>query len=240
MKAFCYGNWKLNLPHQSFFEFQENWEEVGENVEVGVFAQATHLQLLKEKLNSKIRVGSQDISSYESGAFTGEISVQALKDLKVERTLVGHSERRTYHGETNLDCKEKITLAKKYDISPIYCVGETLENRENGETSEVLKTQIQEALDEFKGEIIIAYEPVWAIGTGKVATPKDIEGALKIIKEALPSEVSAHLLYGGSAKPSNIDEIMSVDLVNGALIGGASLKPQDLLSMAMCMKKYVQ
>jgi triosephosphate isomerase len=240
MKKFCYGNWKLNLPHQNFFDNNAEWEELSPSVELAVFAQATHLTLVSKKINTRLKVGAQDISAHKSGAYTGEISSAALHELGIKKCLVGHSERRLYHGETSINCNTKIKECLAKNIQPVYCIGETLEQKENNETALVLTTQIKEGLKDISGEIVLAYEPVWAIGTGKVATPEDIVQSVSIILDAVPETVKVHLLYGGSVKPENIDEIMNVSGVKGALIGGASLDPESFFELARAMEKYVQ
>ena len=186
---------------------------------------------------TNIKVGAQNIHWAESGAFTGEISGAMLKELKVEYVVVGHSERRQYFGETDETVNKRVAAALAHRIRPIVCVGETLEERETGKTEEVLFRQITEGLKGFKSKdfdkIVIAYEPVWAIGTGKTATKEEADETIGYIRRTIAKKFSKNIAekvriqYGGSMNPKNASELMSMPEIDGGLIGGASLKAED-------------
>jgi triosephosphate isomerase (TIM) len=190
---------------------------------------------------SNVAVGAQNIHFAEEGAYTGETSVGQLKAVGGTHTLIGHSERRQYFAETDEIVNKKLHTALKHGVVPIVCVGEVLEEREAGKTESVLKTQITGALAGINAEaaasIVIAYEPVWAIGTGKTATPEMAADAHKIIRsdvaKLLGNEVAARLriLYGGSVKPENATALLSQHEIDGALVGGASLKPDSFAAI---------
>ncbi len=183
---------------------------------------------------SKIKIGAQNIYWEDEGAFTGEISPPMLTSLGVTHCLVGHSERRQYFGETDLNVNKKIKAAMKHDLIPILCVGETLAEREAGSSKEVCRRQVVAGLEGVvvtKGsDLIVAYEPVWAIGTGKTATAKDAQEVIGYIRQVV-AELFGNTIaegiaiqYGGSVKPENIGELMAQPDIDGALVGGASLK----------------
>ncbi|OAA31754.1 triosephosphate isomerase [Kosmotoga arenicorallina S304] len=198
--------------------------------------------------DTKIKVGAQNIYPKESGAFTGEISTTMLKDLGAEYVIAGHSERRHIFGESNALINEKIKFALKENLTPIFCIGETLEEREAGRTFDVLRDQIIEGLREINTDevlrIIVAYEPVWAIGTGKVATPEQADEAMgyvrKLIGELYGQDVSDQMviLYGGSIKPENFDSLIKMENIDGGLVGGASLK-ESFIELVKIAKKYL-
>lgn len=183
---------------------------------------------------TKIRCASQNVHWAENGAFTGECAAASLKELGVESAIIGHSERRQHFGETDKSVHDRLGAALKAGLLPIVCIGESLDEREAQETWRVLETQMKGALEGFAptdlSVLVIAYEPVWAIGTGKVATPAQAQEAHLFIRKKVASLYSEELatglriLYGGSVKPDNVDELMSQPDVDGALVGGASLK----------------
>ncbi|MBF0522423.1 MAG: triose-phosphate isomerase [Candidatus Omnitrophica bacterium] len=185
-------------------------------------------------MESNIGVGAQDLYWEDSGAFTGEVSAPLIKDAGAQYVIIGHSERRQFFGETNQTVNKKIKAALKHNLTPIICVGEVLAEREAGQTMDVLKKQCEESLAGLTNEemvkCVIAYEPVWAIGTGKTATPAQAEEAHKYIRGLLVKQFSedvgqsVRIQYGGSVKPDNIKELMAQPDVDGALVGGASLK----------------
>jgi len=195
-------------------------------------------------IDSNIQLGAQDAYWQDEGAFTGEISCKMLKDAGCKFVILGHSERRQYFAETNESVNKKIKAALKYELSPIFCVGENLKEREGGLTFKVLDEHIKNGLRDLTEEeilkIVIAYEPVWAIGTGKTATPVQAEEAQKYIRDlliGLYNKVVAEAIriqYGGSVKPDNISELMQQADVDGALVGGASLSVE---SFAAIVKK---
>ena len=187
--------------------------------------------------DTRIAVGAQDVSEHEKGAFTGEVSAAMLKDLGVKYVIIGHSERRAYHGETDANVAAKIRAALDAGLRPIVCVGETLEQREKDVTTEFISMQIKLALGELSAEqikkVVIAYEPIWAIGTGKTATAEQAGEVCEAIRAVIRAKFGARtaraisILYGGSMNPSNAYELLAQPDVDGGLIGGASLKPED-------------
>jgi triosephosphate isomerase len=188
-----------------------------------------------------ILVGAQDCSALESGARTGEISVGMLKELGVDVIILGHSERRQFHNETDKLVNDKLKLALKHGFEVIYCNGETLAEREAGKASEVVTRQTKEALAGLSeadlGRLTIAYEPVWAIGTGKTATPKDANDIHQVIRKTIAELYTKKaadaiiIQYGGSVKPDNVKELMAMSDIDGALVGGASLKADSFLAI---------
>ena len=176
-------------------------------------------------VNIDILLGSQNVSTKDNGAFTGEISAEQLKSYNVKYSIVGHSERREYQKETNNDIKEKIMKLMQFGITPILCIGESKEERENGTYKEVLKEEL--SILEFlpTDKMIIAYEPIWSIGTGIIPTNEEIIEVFELIKSILPN---SKVLYGGSANNDNIDTLKEIDLIDGYLLGGLSLRPDKL------------
>ncbi|MBI3925973.1 MAG: triose-phosphate isomerase [Armatimonadetes bacterium] len=179
-------------------------------------------------------LGGQNLHWEEFGAYTGEVSAPMLRDVGCSHVIVGHSERRAYFGETDATCRKKVTAALAQGLIPVLCVGETLEQREAGETRQVVVTQLRGALEgvslDSGSRLVLAYEPVWAIGTGKNATPADAEETMAVLRAELASIYGERIanqiriLYGGSVKPDNIDDLMAQKNIDGALVGGASLK----------------
>lgn len=206
------------------------------NCECWIAPQAIHIPILKDLSFSlgKIKVGAQNASENENGAFTGEISCSSLADLGIEFVIIGHSERRTLYKETNELLNQKIKKAFEHNLKVIYCVGETLTEREANQTFKVLEEQIKNGLKDiaFNSNLLVAYEPVWAIGTGKTASPEQAEEAHLFIRNELKKlypgkERDIPILYGGSVKPSNFMELLMKPNIDGGLIGGASLKAED-------------
>lgn len=198
-------------------------------------ALATAVELTK---GTNIKVGSENVHWAEKGAFTGEISADMLLELGVEYAIIGHSERRQYFGETDQTVNARVKTALAKGLKPIICVGETLQERETGKTDNVVIRQTTEALKDIdKSElanIVIAYEPIWAIGTGKTATAEDANATIKVIRNTVAklyckecAETKLRIQYGGSMNPKNVDELMSMPEIDGGLIGGASLKAVD-------------
>lgn len=230
------GNWKMNkTPKEAKELLAELVPMVADaQCEVVVCVPFTDLQMAKKMTKkTNIKVGAQNIHWAESGAFTGEISGAMLKELKVDYVVVGHSERRQYFGETDETVNKRVRAALAYRIRPIVCVGETLEERESGKTEDVLYRQITEGLKGFKSKdfdkIVIAYEPVWAIGTGKTATKEEANETIGYIRGVVAKKFSKNIAekvriqYGGSMNPANASELMSMPEIDGGLIGGASL-----------------
>lgn len=250
------GNWKMNLDHlQAIALIQKlSWtladaDHDFSKVEVAVFPPFTDLrsaQTLIEAEKYQLALGAQDISKHESGAFTGEVSGAMLKKLAVKYVLIGHSERRQYHSEGDAVVQAKVSAAWKNELIPVICVGETLEELESQGQSAVPVAQTLAALSghDTIGEFVIAYEPVWAIGTGKVATPAEAEAVAKAIRGALEQEFGAEaaqsrILYGGSVKANNVAGFLASGEVDGVLVGGASLDSDEFSGIARFQKHIV-
>lgn len=235
------GNWKMNQTLTSIKEFFITIEKHKADLpcHAWVAPQSLHIPVVKDLAftTGKLKVGAQDCYHQVSGAFTGEVSPHALKDMGAHFTLVGHSERRQIFQEGHHLLNQKMLTALDQDLVVIFCVGETLKERENNQTESILKEQILEGLKDFpqtkKEKLLIAYEPVWAIGTGKTATPEMANEAQSFIKQLMQEHFSfiPPVLYGGSVKPSNANELMGQKNIDGALVGGASLKAEDFLAI---------
>lgn len=245
-KLFIAGNWKMNKSSSEMVEFMNSLlsfqDEVKDQIEQIICP--TYLCLNEAKslvCSSRIKIGAQNVSEQENGAYTGEISAQMLKNIGMDYCIIGHSERRQYHYESDWLIGEKYLKLKKYDIIPIICVGETLEQRESNLTEKVIRQQLQgifnDKMIDQNEKILIAYEPVWAIGTGKTATPQMAQEVHNLIRNWLiinyndDTAEKIPILYGGSVKPDNIQELMSQDDIDGALIGGASLDAEAYKKM---------
>lgn len=235
------GNWKMNtsLEEGKILAQEIIKIDLPENVEVVIAPPCTHLDRLSQVLNeSKIHLGAQDMSHALEGAFTGEISGRVLRELGASYVILGHSERRAA-GETDEQIAKKVKSALNQGMTPILCVGESEEQREAGSMQDVIKRQIEMATEILTSdeldEMIIAYEPIWAIGTGKTATAEQAEEVAALIRSLLTerTENAAQIpiLYGGSVKGSNAAEILSQPNINGALVGGASLKAEDFATI---------
>ncbi len=244
---FIAGNWKMNMTHVQAATFMQDLKYKYKNkndCEVAVFPPFTALKSVKTIIDSDnldIKLGAQNMHYESYGAFTGEISPEMLKQLGVEYVIIGHSERRQYFNDTNQMVNKKVNAAFKNSLKPVMCIGESLEIRENGEAEAFVVSQLQECLEGFDNEdivkITIAYEPIWAIGTGRTATANDANNMCmsirKKIEELYNKGVSdtVRILYGGSVKPSNIMELMDMPDIDGALVGGASLKVNDFVEI---------
>ena len=190
---------------------------------------------------TNIKIGAQNMHFEEKGAYTGEVSGKMLKSINVEYVIIGHSERRQYFNETDETVNKKVKKALAYDITPIMCVGESLEEREAEKTKEIVKDQTMKGLEGLTNEqvssLVIAYEPIWAIGTGKTASSQDANEVIayirEVVKDMYSEEVSeeVRIQYGGSVKPSNVEEIMNESDIDGALVGGASLEASDFTAL---------
>ena len=244
-KPIIAGNWKLNKTIDEAVELvtllKRELSDVSE-VDIVVCPVFTELSVINDiVLESNIGLGAQNMHWEDFGAFTGEISAPIIKDAGAQYVIIGHSERRQYFGETNETVNKKIKAALNCGLTPIVCVGEVLEERESEKTFDVIKAQIEESLAGFSvdelGKMVIAYEPVWAIGTGKTATPQQAQEVHKFIRELIAKiandEVAEALRiqYGGSVKPDNVKELMSQSDIDGALVGGASLKPDSFIAI---------
>lgn len=242
-KPIIAGNWKMHKTIAEALEFVNQVKDRvnNDNVEAVICAPFTLLKDLKEATKgTNIKIGAQNMHFEEKGAFTGEISPLMLKELDMDYVVIGHSERRQYFNETDETVNKKVLKALEVGIGPILCVGETLEERESGNTKDVCKVQVEKALENVSKEdlakVVIAYEPVWAIGTGKTATSEDANDVIAYIREVvanlygeLANEV--RIQYGGSVKPSNVAEIMNQSDIDGALVGGASLEANDYVDL---------
>jgi len=242
-KPFIAGNWKMHkTPNESIVLAKEIDDYLKENKEIDVDVLVcppyTSLYAINNELkNRKIYIGAQNMSYEEEGAFTGEISPLMLREMKVEYVILGHSERRQYFNEDDAIINKKVKKAIEHKFKVILCVGETLEEREAGKEKTKVKKQILSNLKGIKKEealdLTVAYEPIWAIGTGKTASSDDANDMIKYIRitlEELYDEKTAETIriqYGGSVKPHNIKELMNKSDIDGALVGGASLKSED-------------
>ena len=234
------GNWKMNMRPNEAMAMITELEPLVKETENEVILCVPFTDLfyaINIAQGTNIKIGAQNMHFEEKGAFTGEVSGKMLKSIGVEYVIIGHSERRQYFNETDETVNKKIKSAFANELKPIVCVGETLEQREAGEAYEVITSQTQKALDGLSDEqvanTIIAYEPIWAIGTGKTATSEDANEAIKKIREKIceiyGQNVSDRVIiqYGGSMKPSNAKELLEMSDIDGGLIGGASLKADD-------------
>ena len=249
-KKILAGNWKMNMNQAEVNSFGLEAKELGsiakaasaDGVEIVVGAPYTSLGACKVSLTPiNIRIAAQNAHFESSGAYTGEISFEMLSELGITSVIVGHSERRQYFNETDKTVQMKVAKGLSAGFQIIACVGESLEERESNLTSKVLARQIKAIAEGARGQannLVVAYEPIWAIGTGKTATPEMAESAHAEIRKLLASELDeataeqVPLLYGGSAKPSNFPGLISQKNIDGALVGGASLKASDFSTMA--------
>lgn len=244
MKKRIFGNWKMNgslASNAALLDAIVQGVQAGA-CEVAVCAPAPYLAQLQVLLAaSAIAVGAQDLSAHTDGAYTGEVSGAMLREFGVRYVLVGHSERRQYHGESDELVARKAQAALACGITPVVCVGETLAQREAGETEAVVRRQLA-AVVQVNGhclsEIVLAYEPVWAIGTGKTATPAQAQAVHAVLRAQLRAATKAAeripVLYGGSMNASNASELLSQTDIDGGLVGGASLKAADFLRIVAC------
>lgn len=244
-KPIIAGNWKMYKTRDEALQFILTVNDklpLKEDVETVICAPAYVLRCLVKRQGQNLRIGAQNMHYEEKGAFTGEISPLMLNSINVEYVIIGHSERRAMFNETDDAVNKKILSAFKHDLVPILCVGETLEQRENNQTEEIIKKQLMLDLQNVDKnavtKLVIAYEPIWAIGTGKTATPDMAEETCAFIRRTLASLYdqetadSVRIQYGGSVKVANIEELMKQPNIDGALIGGASLVPEDFITMA--------
>lgn len=243
-KPIIAGNWKMNNTIREGLELINDLKarSLDEDVEAVVCVPFTFLSEARKVLrDTGIKLAAQNMYHEESGAFTGEVSPIMLKELEVDYVILGHSERRQIFGETDEMVNAKVKSALRHGIKPIICVGETLEERENNKEVEIVTTQVEKSLKEvdirYIEDIVIAYEPIWAIGTGKTASSEDANSMLSSIREKITelygkeSSEIIRLQYGGSVKPETIKELMEKENVDGALVGGASLKANDFTQL---------
>ncbi len=243
-KPIIAGNWKMFKTRDEALQFiyaVNDQMPSNEEVESVIFAPFVVLRCLVKRQGENLKIGAQNMHFAEEGAFTGEVAPNMLTSIGVTYVLIGHSERRAMFNETDESCNKKLHSAFKHELKPILCVGESLEQRENGTTEEVIRHQLVEDLKglskEQVKELVIAYEPIWAIGTGKTATAQIADetcGYIRHVVGSLYDQETADAIriqYGGSVKTSNIDELMAQPNIDGALIGGASLKSDDFITL---------
>lgn len=241
-KPIIAGNWKMFKTRDEALQFIYAVAEKmpsNEKVDSVICAPFVILRDLVKRQGDNLRIGAQNMHFEDQGAFTGEVAANMLKAIGVTYVIIGHSERRAMFNETDESCNKKLKQAFAYDLKPILCVGESLEQRESGKTEEHLAYQVEHDLEGLSAEqvkeLVIAYEPIWAIGTGKTATAEVADETCGFIRAKVAQlygkEVAdaMRIQYGGSVKTSNIDELMSKENIDGALIGGASLKADDFL-----------
>lgn len=241
MKKLMVGNWKMNKNSHEVAEFFRSFnEKYSEKTEAWIASQAIHFPLVEELKLKSMKAGLQNCSEHVEGAYTGEISPRALKEMNGHFVILGHSERRQYFAETSRGLNAKIRTALSEGLVVIYCVGETLKEREANQTLSIIEDQIHQGLnDQSKASLdnlIIAYEPVWAIGTGKTASPAQAQEVHAHIRQILKAKFPAfgektRILYGGSVKPDNVSELLAQKDIDGGLVGGASLKAKDFLAL---------
>ena len=234
------GNWKMNMLPDEAINFIQELTPMVEKTQNEVILCVPYTDLFYALLNAQntnIKIGAQNMHFEQSGAYTGEVSGKMLKAIGVEYVIIGHSERRQYFAETDETVNKKVKSAFENNLKPIVCVGETLEQRENGETKEIITNQTEKALNGLSNEqvenTIIAYEPIWAIGTGKTATKEDANDSIKAIREKIRQIYGQNtaerviIQYGGSVKSSNARELFEMSDIDGGLVGGASLKVEE-------------
>jgi len=234
------GNWKMNMLPNEAIQYIQDFEPLVKDSKAEVILCVPYTDLFYCIMNAQgtnIKIGAQNMHYEEKGAYTGEVSPQMLKAIGAEYVIIGHSERRQYYNETDESVNKKLKAAFEVGLKPIVCVGESLEQREAGDAEKVITTQTRLALEGLSNDqvksTIIAYEPIWAIGTGKTATSEDANNAIKAIRAEVRKiygeEVAEEIIiqYGGSVKSSNAAELFSTSDIDGGLVGGASLKPEE-------------
>jgi len=245
-KKIVAGNWKMNTTYfegeNLAKEIASKHKEVPAGVQLIVAPPFTHLCCLTGPLREAgIGIAAQNCANHESGAYTGEVSAAMLASIGIQYCIIGHSERREYYGETEAILLEKVKLALQHNITPIFCIGERLNEREAGQHFQVVNQQLQKVVCQLPAvdfeKIILAYEPVWAIGTGKTATAEQAQEMHAYIRKVLRTQFgnaadNTSILYGGSCKPSNAAELFAQPDVDGGLIGGASLNGGDFIAIA--------
>ena len=234
------GNWKMNMLPNEAIDYIQAFEPLVKDAKAEVILCVPYTDLFYCLMNvqgTNIKIGAQNMHFAETGAYTGEVSGKMLKSIGVEYVIIGHSERRQYYNETDESVNKKIKAAFENELKPIVCVGETLEEREAGKTADIITNQTRLALEGLTNEqvknTIIAYEPIWAIGTGKTATSEDANNSIKAVRAEIAriygADVAEEVIiqYGGSVKSSNAKELFSTSDIDGGLVGGASLKPDE-------------
>ncbi len=241
MKKLIAGNWKMNGSLSEAAALSKSIPNV-ENVDICICPPFLHIQTVKDNLQSGVFLGAQNSSQFKNGAYTGDISATMVKDIGAEYVILGHSERRQYFGATDQIISEQAVLAHAEGLITIICVGETESERDQGKAEDVVKSQLLGSLPDCatSENTVIAYEPVWAIGTGKTATPDDVKSMhafiRNVLKERLDKLAAIRILYGGSVKPDNAKDLLHIDNVDGALVGGASLKTDQFMAIVNAAK----
>ena len=243
------GNWKMNMLPNEAMEFITKLSERIRDTQNEVILCVPYTDLFYSLLTAQgtnIKIGAQNMHWEEKGAYTGEIAPKMLKCINVEYVIIGHSERRQYFAETDEMVNKKVKSAMQNSLKPIVCVGENLEQKENNKTNEIITTQTQKALEGLTNSqvesTIIAYEPIWAIGTGKTASKEDANNAIKEIRNKIreiygeQTAGKVKILYGGSVKPENAKELFDTSDIDGALVGGASLNVHEFEKIVNCNK----
>ncbi|PLX16875.1 MAG: triose-phosphate isomerase [Candidatus Muiribacterium halophilum] len=244
-KMFIAGNWKMNNTLTETVEFLNEFKELVkgiDNVEYGIAPSFVCLPVAKEMVKgTNIKILSQNMFYEDKGAYTAEISPLMLKDLNIDYVIIGHSERRQYFGETDETVNKRIKKALEHGLKVVMCIGESLKEREQGITNIVLEKQLKGGLADITAEqmknIVIAYEPVWAIGTGKTATSEEAQTSCLFIRNTVSQMIgketaeNVRIQYGGSVKPANTEELMGQNDIDGALVGGASLKADTFIQI---------
>lgn len=241
-KPYVAGNWKMNLDRRGAIELAQAVRDhrAPEGVDVGLFPAMVHVdEIARSCASSAVKVGGQNCSDELEGAFTGEVSARMLKDLGCDVVLLGHSERRHVYGETDAFIARKVRRALDEGLDVMLCVGETIEERRAGDTETVCRTQLLAGLEPVSRDemarVTVAYEPVWAIGTGETATPEQAGAVHSYLRGVVAGKFdddvanALRILYGGSVKPANAAELMAVADIDGALVGGAALRPDTFL-----------
>ncbi len=242
MTKLIVANWKMNKNAKACFEFFDTFNaKYSSKREAWIAPQSIHLNLvINQGMKANVKAGLQNCSDHTSGAFTGEISPVNAKELGTHFVILGHSERREIFKETSKTIAAKVKTAHQSDLKVIFCLGETLAERESGMTETVLKDQLNQGLSDQSlataDNLVVAYEPIWAIGTGKTATPAMAQEAHAFIRSILKDKFpgfgeKVRLLYGGSVKPDNVEELLAQKDIDGGLVGGASLKANDFLAL---------
>ncbi len=249
-KPIIAGNWKMNKNHKEAVAFVEQVKDSipsNDKVDTVIGAPALFLQAMKEATEgSELQLAAQNSYSEDAGAYTGETSPKALADLGIDYVIIGHSERREYFHETDEDINAKAKAIFNNNLLPIICCGETLEQREAGETNDFVSGQVKAALEGLSEEqisqLVVAYEPIWAIGTGKSSSAADANETCGVVRQAIADVTSEEIAekvriqYGGSVKPENIAEYMEQEHIDGALVGGASLEEDSFLALLEAVK----
>ena len=237
------GNWKMNLKYEDVMIFKEilSGVKLDNRVEMAVFPQFPLLHSAKKNLSSyNIKVGAQTCSAELKGAYTGDVSVEIISEIGCEYCIVGHSERREFHNENNDFVKKASTLLVTKNIVPIICVGEPVEIRNKKITNQYIKSQVKECVpDNINSNLVIAYEPLWAIGTGITPDYEEIFNVHTVIMDQLPNIDNLKIIYGGSVNTENCSKIFELNNVHGALIGGSSLKFKDFLAIYKSAVKQI-